>query len=176
MSGIWKQLLNIEESSPAAAATVSAAPNGEPQNPENSQAPETNCSTISADHDQDACDAPPTAGQPSNPANSEASVNGGGSISAGGHASSQGTQETASVGNAQNPKSTDSVNDEVNASIQQNASTATVPQHEGDNSSRSPSSVPGQETDEEDGDTNTAEQTAQQEETDNCSHEQLLGE
>ena len=177
----------VQESSPTAAA----APNGEPQIPVNSEAHKPNCSTISADHDpphhdQDACDAPPTARQPPKPADSETSVNGGESISAGGHASLQDAQETpaavsattasASPGNAQNPESTDSVNDEVSASIQQNASTAAVPQNEGDNSSQSPSRVPGQGTEEDDGDTSTDEQTALQEETVMCGHKQLLGE
>ena len=79
----------ITDRESTAADTVGAAPNGEPQNPVNSEAHVPNSSTISTDHglphhDQDACNAPPAACQPRNPANSETSVNGGGGISAGG--------------------------------------------------------------------------------------------
>ena len=172
--------ITVRESSPAAAATVGAAPNGEPQIPVNSVAHEPNCSTISADYDpphhaQDACDAPSTARQPPNPASSETPVNGGGSISADGHASSQGTQETpAAVSATTNPESTASVNNEVNVSMQPSASTA-ANQNDGENSSQSPPGAPIQESEENDGDNGAVEQMAPQWLTDN-SYEQFLGE
>ena len=93
------------------------------------------------------------------------------------HTSSRGTSTTASVlsGDAQNPESTASENDEVNASLQPNAATGAVPQNEGQNSSQRPTGAPVQ-VSENDGDTSTAGQTAQQEETDNSTnYEQLLG-
>lgn len=204
MAGIWDQLLRVRpsqkreqsmngitvrESSPAAADTVAAAPNGEPQNPVNSETPEPNCSTISAEndpphHDQDVCDAPLPAGQPPNPTNSETSVNEGGSISAGEHASSQDNQETpaavsttttsASPGNAQNPESTTSVNDEVNVSMQPNASTAAIHQNEGEHCSQSPTGALVQESEESNSDNGTVEQMAPQRVTN--SYEQFFGE
>lgn len=101
------------------------------------------------------------------------------------HTSSRGTEEmpaavsstTASVlsGDAQNPESTASKNDEVNASLQPNAATGAVPQNEGQNSSQRPTGVPVQ-VSENDGDTSTAGQMDQQEETDNSTnYEHLLG-
>ena len=64
---------------------------------------------------------------------------------------------------------------EVNVSMQPNASTAAIHQNEGENSSQSPTGDPVQESEDRGGDNGTVEQMAPQRVTDN-SYEQLLGE